>query len=116
MNVKLNKTAFDHAVELIKNKLEVEHDKNGWDNAKPTDNDQVRFLDTHSLQEYGNWFLGIDSDADEKNPGKYLYPFGDLQVIHVSALLDSKKQAEKHGHHEIIKAINQLLELIEKYK
>lgn len=116
MNIKLNKKAYDHAVDLIKNKLEVEHAPSYWEEAKPTRNDEVRFLDTHSLEEYGSWFLGIDLDADQKSHETYHYPFGDLQVLHVGALHASKKAAEKHGHDEIVKAIDQLLKLIEEYK
>lgn len=116
MKVTVNKHALTYAREIIKNKLEVEHASSGWHTVKPTHNEEVRFLDTHSLDEYGSWFLGIDHDADQKSHTKFHYPFGDLKVVHVSALHESKKAAEKNGHHDVVKAIDELLALIEEHK
>lgn len=111
MAIQLNKQAFDNAAKIIKNKLEVEH-QTDWQEARPTPNDEVRYLDTHSLEEYGLWFLGINTQADPKSKSKFVYPYGDFNVLHKSALLASKKEAEKNKDHEIVKAIDQLLAMI----
>lgn len=114
----LHKVAFDHAKELIKGGLEVQHDTYNWDEVKPTLDENVKFLNAHDPKEYGVWFLGIDkSIANEEDVAhKYHYPYGDLKIVHKSALLASLAEAEKRGHHDIVAAINELLALIEEYK
>ncbi len=84
MAVVLNKAAYDHAVAIIKKGLEIEHDVKNWHEVKPTPDEIARFLDTHTLDEYGTWFLGINTDADQKDKSKFEYPFGDLQVLHAN--------------------------------
>ena len=88
MAIKLNKAAYDHADE------------------------EVRYLNTHGLEKYGTWFLGIDEDADPKDKSKFVYAFGDFSVLHKSALLDAIKQAGRDGDQEIKKAAEQLLAMI----
>lgn len=116
MAIKLNQEAYEHAVRLIKNGLEVEHDLNNWDEVEPTEDEVVNFIDTHSLKEYGVWFLGIDTDADPKDISKYLYPTGDLKIVHQSALLKSVEEAVYYGHEEIKNAAEGLLRLIKEKK
>jgi len=113
--VRLNHEAYNHARSIIENGLEVEHDSN-WDAVKPTEDEVINFLDTHALKEYGSWFLGIDPDADPNDKSKYLYPTGDLKVIHRSALELSEKEAARKGHGEIAAAARKLLTLIAQNK
>lgn len=112
MAIKLNKAAYDLAVSMIKNGLEVEHDANNWDEVQANLSEQVRYLRTHGLEQYGTWFLGIDTDADPKSKDKYVYPFGDFSVLHKSALLVAVKKAEQDQDEEIKKAASQLLAMI----
>lgn len=112
MAVRLNQAAYDYAVSLIKNGLEIENDTNNWDEVKPTRDEMVVYLDNHDLDEYGLWFLGIDADADETDPARYVYPYGDLKVIHQSALMVAEQKAGKSGDHEIRKAAQDLLRMI----
>jgi len=112
MAVKLNQEAYNHAMALIKNGLEIEHDTNNWDEVEPTENETVEYLNTHTLSEYGRWFLGIDTEADQKDKSKYLYPTGDLKVIHKSALMLSEREAKQQNHGEIAATAKKLLEMI----
>ena len=112
MAIKLNKAAYDHAIAIIKNGLEVEHDTNNWNEVKATRDEENRYLITHTLDEYGLWFLGIDTDADPNDRSKFVYPFGDFSVLHKSALLAAEKQATQDGDQEIKQAVSQLLAMI----
>lgn len=112
MAVRLNKAAYDYALSLIKNGLEVETDTNNWEEVKPTRDENTHYLDTHDLDEYGLWFLGINTDADETDPARFVYPYGDLKVIHQSALMVAEQKASKAGDHEIKKAAEDLLRRI----
>jgi hypothetical protein len=113
MAMKLNEAAYKHAVAIIQNGLEVEHDSKNWDDVKATSDEEVRFLNSHNMEEYGSWFLGIDTDADPKNRNKYRYPFGDFSVLHRSALIAAEKEAGKHHHHDIKMAVQKLLAMID---
>ena len=113
MAIKFNKEAYDHAVRLIEGKLEVNTGNDNWQDIKPTLTEEVEFLDAHTLHEYGLWFLGINTEADPESKNKYEYPYGDLKIVHESALLASLEKAEKHNHHEIKKHIQELLDMIE---
>lgn len=114
MAIKVNKDAYDHAVSIIKNGLEVENDTNNWDEVKPTPNELVRFLDTHTLEEYGLWFLGINSELDPKDKSKYVYPVGDLNVLHQSALELAVQQSAKNTDHEVKRAAEELLDMVKR--
>lgn len=113
MAIELNQKAYKHAVSLIQNGLEVEHDAKNWNAVKPTEDEIIRYLNTHDLDAYGRWFLGIDTAADPKDKSKYLYPTGDLKIIHKSALTLSAADATKQRHEEIASAARALLDMIE---
>jgi isopenicillin N synthase-like dioxygenase len=112
----LNKAAYDRAVAIIKKGLEIEHDMRNWHEVKPTPDEIARFLDTHTLEEYGSWFLGINTDADPKDKSKYEYPFGDLQVLHKSALVSAEKIATIKYHEDVKRAAHELLEMLKQTK
>ena len=101
MSIKLNRAGFDHAVKLIKQKLEVEHDQGNWQAVKATPDEEAKYLQTHSLEEYGLWFLGIDEEIEPQGKHMYTYPYGDLKVLHKSALITVIQQATQHHVHEI---------------
>lgn len=111
MAIKLNKVGFDNAAAIIKNGLEVEHDTK-WESVKPTRDEQARFIETHDLDEYGSWFLGIDADKDPKSITKFVFPFGDFSVLHKSALIVAEKEATKLNAAEIKAAAQKLLDMI----
>lgn len=113
MAIRLNQEAYNQAVSIIKNGLEVEHDSNNWQEVKPTEDEVIHYLDTHSLKDYGRWFLGINSEADPNDKSKYLYPVGDLKVVHKSALLLAEKESARSNHAEIRGAVRKLLEMID---
>ena len=112
MSKKLNKIAYELAKQMIEHGFELEHDENNWKEAQPTPSESVEYLDTHSLDEYGSWFLGIDPEADPKDKAKFVYPFGDFKVVHKSALLEAEKRARMNKDHEIEQAAKRLLQLI----
>lgn len=114
MPIKLNKPGYDHAMQIIKNGLEVEHDVGNWEAVKATPDEVARYLNTHTLEEYGFWFLGIDTDADPESKNKYVFPYGDLSVLHKSALIVAEQQATNKHLHEIKSAAQNLLAMIQK--
>ncbi len=116
MSIKVNKAGYDHAVEMIKDGLEVEHDVSNWNEVKATPDEHVRFLNTHSLEEYGLWFLGINTEADTTSKDKFVYPYGDFSVLHKSALIAAEQESANKHHHEIKEAAKKLISLIDHSK
>ncbi len=113
MAIKLNKAGFDHARELIQEGLEVDMDPGNWEEVKPTVDDQARYLNSHSLEEYGLWFLGINDAAPANDKSKYVYPHGDLNVVQESALHLAVKEAAQKKDEAIHKAAQELLNLLD---
>lgn len=116
MAVKLHKAGFEHAKELIKGGLEVDWQSSNWQGHKPTDDEIDKFIENHYLDEYGLWFLGIDTEYLQDDKNKYLYPHGNLGIVHKSALEIVAAEAARNGHKDIQEAALELLELIGKQK
>jgi hypothetical protein len=108
MAIQLNEKGYNRAVYIIDNGLEIIY-QSSWEAVKPTENTEDQFIETHTLEEYGENFLGIDTDAGAEELSKYVFPWGDFYVLHVSAL----KLAEAHGPEEIKQAARKLLDKIE---
>lgn len=114
MAVTLNRQALEHARKLIEGKLEVAKHHSNWREDKPTDDEIVKYLNTHDISSYALWHLGINSDFPEDAKERYDYPTGDLKIVHISALKDSLEHARHHGHKDIEHAAKELIELINK--
>jgi hypothetical protein len=111
MALKLNYRARTHAEKLIE-AGECEHHSN-WNEVKPTQNDTVRFLNTHTLEEYGEWFLAINTNADKESKEYYTMPLGDFSEVHKSALLEAHKIAREEKAQDIEEVIKKLIEMID---
>lgn len=112
MAIKLHQAGYDHAEDLIEQGVEVEHDENNWDEVKPTIDDKLNYLDAHSIDEYGLWFLGIDPSKPADNPDKFVYPTGDFNVVQKSALVLAEKNAKRNNHSDIEQAAQRLLKMM----
>lgn len=117
MAVKLHHKGFAHAQMLI-NAHEVEHNQNGvtWKDSAPTADDSAKFLKTHDIEEYGEWFLGVDTDKPRENKEHYVYPYGDFSEVHRGAVVQAEKEANTQGHQEIAQAAKKLLAMVDAQK
>ena len=114
MAIKLNESAVENAKKLIK-AGEVEHGiKWNWQEHQATTDESDKFLNTHTVKEYGLWFLGIDTTVPDNDKDRYLFPYGDLKIVHKNALIEAKKQVTKNGYKPIEEAIDTLLAMIKK--
>ena len=113
MAIKLNQAAVDRAKNLIK-AGEVESFDTDWNEEKPTPTEVDHFISTHYMKEYGEWFLGKNTDIEDTKKEHYLYPHGDLKEVQRCALVDSIAKAEKKGDKDIACAATELLGLVDK--
>jgi len=116
MAFKLNKAGCEHAAAMIRQGLEVEHETGNWNEVRPTSDEEARYLDTHDIEEYGLWFLGINTDIEANSKEHYVYPYGDFNVVQKSGLIAAEQQAKKDHSDEIANAARTLLELLNQKK
>ena len=112
MPVKLINVAYEHAVKLIK-AGEVESFDDDWSEVAPTPDEVLHFLNSHSMHEYGLWFLGRNSQFPDSAKEHYIYPHGDLKEVQKPALEDTLEKAKTNGDADIVHAANQLLAMID---
>jgi hypothetical protein len=114
MAIRLNQRGIEYAQERIR-AGEVDHLKEPWSEHQATEDEKDKYLQTHYIAEYGQWFLGENTDyIDGGGQERYVYPHGNLGLVHISALRVAEQQARENGHTEIADAARQLLELAER--
>jgi len=104
---KVNQRAVERARELIDARRYVL--RSDWGLRQPRAEDENRYLDSHSWDEYGAWHLGLTEGAPDDTKSRYAFVFGDLRRIHRSGIVASYYRAAGWGHREIYVAAHQLL-------
>lgn len=111
MAVKLHNKAVAFATLLLQ---QGRVNRNGdWTNAKPSPDDENYYLNAHTYEEYGNWFLGIDPVLDSETKERYSFPIGNFKEIYRAGLIAAEQRASQYGHQEIKNAARQLLAMID---
>ena len=110
--IHLNKKALEQAERLIK-AGEIETFDSNWEAEKPTADEVNHYLDSHYMDEYGMWFLGINPEMPKDVKEYYDYPYGDLKTVQRAALIDTIKRAEKAGHKDVAQVAKRLLAMID---
>lgn len=109
--MKVNDEALKKAKSLIKsNQVVLESD---WSEAQPSAEEKSKMLERHDWQEYGKWFLAIDTEASEETKDRYNFPYGDFRRVHRDGLIAAKQRAAQYDHTAIEKAAAELLELLD---
>src|SRR5258708_34309538 len=104
MAVKLNKQAFEHATKLIEQGKFVFDEKDMWSEHQPSTQEENEYIREHSFGEYAQWFLGIDTDEDEDNKGRYKFPYGDFEKVHRWGVLAAESRARQYKYDDIAEA------------
>lgn len=109
--MKLNKTAFEYAKELIKQgKITVEDKWDGVDTEK-----ENQYIEKEGWDSYKKWYLGVNEDANEETKARYSYPFtNDFETIHRKGVIAIKQRSSQYNHKDIFEASSELLEMIDK--
>lgn len=104
---RVNDTAVDKARQMIDaNQYDTE---TSWSDAAPDADAGNRQIDRHGYDGYGEWHLGIDTDASEETKDRYGFPYGDFRRVNRSALIHAKQRAAQNDHDEIEKVADELL-------
>jgi hypothetical protein len=107
----VNKRAVAKARKLIEARQYVL--RGDWGDAQPSADDENAFLEKHSWDEYGEWYLGLTDGSPDETKSRYAFVYGDFRRVHRSGLLACQYRAAEWKHREIERAAHDLLELLD---
>ena len=113
MAVKLNKAAYDHAQELVKEGKLVYDERDAWSEHQPSAQKENEFLERHDYNEYAKWYLGVDDEQAEHTKGRYKFPYGDFQKVHRCGVLTAESRAGQYKYQDIENAAAHIHGMIE---
>ena len=108
----LNDRAVAHARKLIKARQFVLD--SDWGDVQPSAEDENRFLESHSWDDYAAWHLGLTDDATDETKSRYGFVFGDFRRVHRTAIIACQYRAAEWRHKEIELAAHELLQELDK--
>ncbi|OGX84591.1 hypothetical protein [Hymenobacter glacialis] len=111
MAISLNPQAVTYAKRLIRDGNTKGH-KSPWAAHVPCTADEDIFLESHEIEEYGNWYLGLDMSKRENSPERYHFPYGDFRAVHHNGLLAARESAAQQGYSDIENAAIKLLKFM----
>jgi hypothetical protein len=107
----VNRRAVAKARELIDARRYVLD--SDWGEVQPKADDENAFLEAHSWEEYGEWFLGLTDDATDETKGRHAFVFGDFRRVHRSGLIACQYRAAEWRHKEVELAAHRLLQRLD---
>jgi hypothetical protein len=116
MAVKLNRRAYDHAQELVKQGKVVVDDRDAWSEHQPSTRQENEFIREHGIDEYERWHLAIDDLEPEDTKARDKFPYGDLERVHRCAVLSAESRAGQYKHFDVEKAAAHLRGMIDALK
>ena len=84
-----------------------------WGEAQPTAEDENRFLEKHSWDEYAEWHLGLTVGANDETKARYAFVFGDFRRLHRSGLIACVYRASEWRHKKVELAAHDLLQYLD---
>ena len=80
-----------------------------WSDVQPRADDENRFLETHTWEEYAEWHLALTEGARDETKARYAFVFGDLRRLHRMGLIACYYRAAEWSHREIQLVAHDLL-------
>jgi hypothetical protein len=109
---KVNKQAVAKARALIEARQYVLN--SSWGDVQPTAEDENRYLESHSWEEYAAWHLGLTEGANDETKARHAFVYGDFRRVHRTALIACVYRAAEWRHKEVELAAHDLLQLLDK--
>jgi hypothetical protein len=81
-----------------------------WGEVQPRADDENAYVESHSWDDYGEWFLGLTEGATEETKSRYAFVYGDFRRLHRSGLIACQYRAAEWRHKEVELAAHQLLQ------
>jgi len=84
-----------------------------WGEAQPRAAVENTYLESHSWEEYAEWFLGLTEGATEHTKARYAFVCGDLRRLHRSGLIACVYRAAEWRHKDVERAAYDLLQYLD---
>ncbi|MDP9300369.1 MAG: hypothetical protein M3P43_05665 [Actinomycetota bacterium] len=84
-----------------------------WGDAQPSADDENTFLETHSWDEYAEWYLGLTDGANDDTKARYGFVYGDFRRVHRTGLIACQYRAAEWRHKEVELAAHDLLQALD---
>jgi hypothetical protein len=81
-----------------------------WGSVQPGADDENAYLESHSWDDYAEWFLGLTEGATDETKSRYAFVYGDFRRLHRSGLIACQYRAAEWRHKEIELAAHDLLQ------
>ena len=107
----VNDRAVKRARELIKARQYVLD--SDWGDVQPSADDENKFLESHSWDEYAEWHLGLTDGATDETKARYGFVYGDFRRIHRTGLIACQYRAAEWRHKDVELAAHELLQLLD---
>ncbi|GAA3590993.1 hypothetical protein [Kribbella ginsengisoli] len=107
----VNERAVEYAKKLIEARQYVLD--SDWGAVQPGAEEQNKYLESHSWEEYGQWHLGLTVGAGAETKGRFAFGYGDLRRVHRTGLIACVYRAAEWRHKEVELAAHELLQLLD---
>jgi hypothetical protein len=104
----VNRAAVKRARQLIDARQYVLSSE--WGESQPRADDENKFLENHTWDEYAEWHLGLTEGAPEETKARYAFVYGDLRRVHRMGLIACRYRAAEWRHKEIELVAHDLLQ------
>ena len=84
-----------------------------WGEVQPRAEDENRYLERHSWDEYASWHLGLTEGANDGTKARYAFVYGDLRRVHRSGLIACVYRASEWRHKAVELAAHDLLQRLD---
>ena len=84
-----------------------------WGNSQPSAEDENRFLERHSWDEYADWHLALTVGATDETKARYAFVYGDLRRLHRMGLIACQYRAAEWRHKQVELAAHDLLQYLD---
>jgi hypothetical protein len=84
-----------------------------WGEVQPRAEDENRYLESHSWDEYAEWFLGLTVGANDETKARHAFVYGDFRRIHRSGIIACHFRAAEWRHKAIELAAHDLLQYLD---
>jgi hypothetical protein len=108
----VNERAVAHCRRLIDARQYVLN--SDWGEVQPRADDENRFLERHSWDEYAAWYLGLTDGATDETKGRYAFVYGDLRRVHRTGLIACHYRAAEWRHKDVELAAHELLQHLDR--
>jgi hypothetical protein len=85
-----------------------------WGDAQPSADDENTFLESHSWEDFAEWYLGLTDGASDDTKARYGFVYGDFRRVHRSGLLACQYRAAEWRHPEVEAAAHDLLQHLDR--